>query len=167
LLTCTDPSTPTIERVPVRHSSIPTTRKASSGLAGLALVALLGLASCGSDAESSVTTAAASGGTLAPEDNKVAPAVVTAGLTKLPATIAAAIASIGTPEAEAKVDEIEAEWATFEGTVRDTDPDIYLAIEDQLDPVQDQIKAGETAKATATATTLADLFTQYLSKHPG
>ena len=50
--------------------------------------------------------------------------------------------AIGTPDAEAKVDAIEAEWATFEGTVRDTDPDIYLAIEDQLDPVQDQIKAG-------------------------
>ncbi len=25
------------------------------------------------------------------------------------------------------------EWASFEGTVRDTDPDLYLAIEDQLD----------------------------------
>ena len=123
--------------------------------------------SCGSDARSSATTAAASGGTSAPEDVKVAPAVVTAGLTKLPATIASAIAAIGTPDAEAKLDAIEAEWASFEGTVRDTDPDIYLAIEDQLAPVQDQIKAGETAKATTTATTLADLFTQYLAKHPG
>ena len=151
----------------MRHSSIPTSRKSSYGLAGLALVALLGLASCGSDIKSSATTAAASGATVAPEDIKVTPAVVTAGLTKLPATIASAIASIGTPEAEAKVDAIEEQWATFEGTVRDTDPDIYLAIEDQLNPVQDQIKAGETAKATATATTLADLFTQYLSKHPG
>ena len=151
----------------MRHSSTPTSRKFSYGLAGLALVAFFGLASCGSDAKSSATTAAASGGTVAPEDIKVAPAVVTAGLTKLPATIASAIAAIGTPDAEAKVDAIEAEWATFEGTVRDTDPDIYLAIEDQLDPVQDQIKAGETAKATTTATTLADLFTQYLAKHPG
>ena len=151
----------------MRQSSTPNTQRFSYGLAGLAVVAFLGLASCGSDGTSSATTAAASGGTVAPEDIKVDPAVVAAGLTKLPATIASAIAAIGTPDAEAKVDAIEAEWATFEGTVRDTDPDIYLAIEDQLDPVQDQIKAGEPAKATATATTLADLFTQYLAKHPG
>jgi hypothetical protein len=85
----------------------------------------------------------------------------------MPATIASAIAAIGTPDAKAKVDAIEEQWATFEGTVRDTDPDIYLAIEDQLDPVQDQIKAGDAAKATATAAKLSDLFTQYMSKHPG
>ena len=65
----------------------------------------------------------------------------------MPATIASAIAAIGTPDAEAKVDAIEDEWASFEGTVRETDPDIYLAIEDQLDPVQDQIKAGDVAGA--------------------
>jgi hypothetical protein len=138
-------------------------------LAGLALVGTMGLSACGSDDDASdATTAAADAeGTVAPEDIKVDPAVVTAGLTKLPATIASAIAAIGTPEAEAKVEAIEAEWFAFEGTVRDTDPDIYLAIEDQLDPVQDQIKAGDTEAATATAATLADLFTQYLTKHPG
>ena len=144
------------------------TRRFSHVLAGLALVGLVGLASCGDDATSSATSAAAStGGTVAPEDIKVAPAVVRAGLTKLPATIASAIAAIGTPDAAAKLGAIEEQWATFEGTVRDTDPDIYLAIEDQLDPVQDQIKAGDAAKATATAATLSDLFTQYLTKHPG
>jgi hypothetical protein len=151
----------------VRQSSTSTSRRSAHGLAGVALVGLIGLASCGSDAKSSATTSAAAGGTVAPEDIKVGPAVVTAGLTKLPATIASAIAAIGTPDAEAKVDAIEEQWATFEGTVRDTDPDIYLAIEDQLDPVQDQIKAGDTAKATATAATLSELFTQYTTKHPG
>jgi hypothetical protein len=84
----------------------------------------------------------------------------------MPATIASAIAAIGTPDAQAKLEAIEEHWATFEGTVRDTDPDIYLAIEDQLDPVQDQIKAGDAANATATAATLSGLFTQYMSKHP-
>jgi hypothetical protein len=151
----------------VRQSPIPTSRRIAYGLAGLALVGLIGLASCGDDDKSSTTTTAAAGGTVAPEDVKVDPAVVTAGLTKLPATIASAIAAIGTPDAEAKVAAIEEQWATFEGTVRDTDPDIYLAIEDQLDPVQDQIKARDTAKATATAATLSDLFSQYLTKHPG
>ena len=151
----------------MRQSSTSTSRWISQGLAGLALVGFVGLASCGDDDKSSATTNTAAGGTIAPEDIKVDPAVVTAGLTKLPATIASAIAAIGTPDAEAKVDAIEQQWATFEGTVRDTDPDIYLAIEDQLDPVQDQIKAGDAAKATATAAKLSELFTQYLSKHPG
>jgi hypothetical protein len=154
----------------VRHStSSAITRSIRFGIASLALVGIVGLSACSSDDDDSSTTeaVAADEGSVAPEDVKVDPAVVTAGLTKLPATIASAIAAIGTPDAEAKVDAIEEEWAGFEGTVRDTDPDIYLAIEDQLDPVQDQIKAGDTAAATATAATLADLFTQYLTKHPG
>ena len=151
----------------MRHYPTSTARWISRSLFGLALVGFVGLASCGDDDKTSSSASTAAGGTIAPEDVKVAPAVVTAGLTKMPATIASAIAAIGTPEAEAKVDAIEEQWATFEGTVRDTDPDIYLAIEDQLDPVQDQIKAGDATKATATAATLSELFTQYLSKHPG
>lgn len=149
----------------MRRSSSSTIPRAA--VACSACLGLIALSSCGSDSKASTTTAAAAGATAAPETIKVDPAVVTAGLTKLPSTIASAIASIGTPEAEAKVDAIEGEWATFEGTVRDTDQDIYLAIEDQLDPVQDQIKAGDTAKATATAAALSDLFTQYTTKHPG
>jgi hypothetical protein len=134
-------------------------------LAALAIVGVIALSSCGDEAESSSTAAA--GATVAPEDIKVDAATVSAGLTKLPATIALAIAAIGTPDADAKIDAIEQEWASFEGTVRATDPDIYLAIEDQLDPVQDQIKAGDTAAATNTAATLSDLFRQYMTKYPG
>jgi hypothetical protein len=152
---------------PVRHSTSHLLRSCRIGIAAFAVAGVVGLSACGSDDDSSATTAAESEGSVAPEDIKVDPAVVTAGLTKMPATIASAIAAIGTPDAEAKVDAIEEEWATFEGTVRETDPDIYLAIEDQLDPVQDQIKAGDTAAATATAATLAGLFTQYLTAHPG
>jgi hypothetical protein len=159
--------------MPVRQTSTTISRTPNwprtfvHSVVGLALVGFVGLSGCSSDDKASATTVAAAGATVAPEDIKVDPAVVTAGLTKLPGTIASAIAAIGTPNAEAKVDAIEEEWASFEGTVRDTDQDIYLAIEDQLDPVQDQIKAGDTAKATATAAVLSDLFTQYMTKHPG
>ena len=150
-----------------RSTTSTITRVFRIGISSLALVGIVGLSACSSDDDdASASTAAATDGTAAPEDIKVDPAVVTAGLTRLPGTIASAIAAIGTPEAEAKVDAIEEEWAGFEGTIRDTDPDIYLAIEDQLDPVQDQIKAGDTAAATATAATLAGLFTQYLTAHP-
>jgi len=86
-------------------------------------------------------------------------------LTKLPATIAAAIAAIGTPDAKTKLDAIEAEWFSFEGTVRDTDAELYLAIEDQLTPLQRQIEAGDATTATATAAALSGL-SQYLTKYP-
>jgi len=137
----------------------------------------VGLVACGSDDKKSdsttATTAAASaetaaGGqtTVAPEDVIVDAATVKAGLTKLPTTIATAIAAIGTPDAKAKLDAIEAEWFSFEGTVRETDAELYLAIEDQLTPLQRQIEDGDAATASATAITLGGLFTQYLTKYP-
>lgn len=131
-------------------------------LATLAAPALLG--ACGSDSKSSDGSAAAT--SVKPEDIKVDDATVTAGLTKLPATIASAIAAIGTPDAEAKLEAIEEEWASFEGTIRDKEAGLYLEIEDQLTPLQRQIEAGDATAATATATTMAGLFAQYLAKHP-
>lgn len=137
----------------------------------------VGLVACGSDDKKSdsttATTAAASAETaargqttVAPEDVIVDAATVKAGLTKLPTTIATAIAAIGTPDAKAKLDAIEAEWFSFEGTVRETDAELYLAIEDQLTPLQRQIEDGDAATASATAITLGGLFAQYLTKYP-
>jgi iron uptake system EfeUOB component EfeO/EfeM len=153
----------------VRQSSnvLALTSRTSRRVAALAMTGIVGLSACGSDDAASNSTDAASQESVTPEDIKVDPAVVTAGFTKMPATIASAIAAIGTPDAEAKLDAVEAEWASFEGTVRDTDPDLYLAIEDQLSPLQRQIADGDTEAATATAATMADLFTQYLTKYPG
>lgn len=141
-------------------------------IAAVALViAALGLSACGSDATTSATTGAATTGaatatTVAPETITVDPAAVTAGLQQLPGTIASAIAAIGTPDAKAKLDAIEAEWFSFEGTVRDTDTALYLDIEDQLTPLQRQIEAGDAETATATAVTLQGIFDQYLAKYP-
>ena len=132
------------------------------GIAGLAIATLAGVSAC-SDGQSSTPTTTV----VAPEDIKVDPAVVTAGLTKLPTTIATAIAAIGTDGVDAAVGAIEQEWASFEGTVKDTDQDLYLAIEDQLDPLQEQIKNGDSAKATATAAKMSALFDQYKAKYPG
>jgi iron uptake system EfeUOB component EfeO/EfeM len=137
-----------------------------SGLIGAAMVAVLGLSACGSDSSKASPTSAATETTVAPEDVTVDPAVVTAGLQKLPGTIDSAIAAIGTPDAKAKLDEIEAEWFSFEGTVRETDTALYLDIEDQLTPLQRQIEAGDAATAKATAVTLQGIFDQYLAKYP-
>jgi iron uptake system EfeUOB component EfeO/EfeM len=141
-------------------------RRLSTTVITLTVIGALGLSACGSDDKKSDATTAAADTTVAPEDIHVDAATVTAGLTKMPATIAAAIAAIGTPDAKAKLDAIEAEWASFEGTVRDTDTDIYLEIEDQLTPLQRQIEAGDAATATATAATLSGVFTKYLTKYP-
>jgi len=132
-------------------------------LAGLAVVALAGVSACSDDDKSSSTTEAE----VSPEDIKVTPAAVVAGMTKLPTTIATAIAAIGTDDVDAKIDAIEEEWASFEGTVKDTDQDMYLAIEDQLDPLQEQIKNGDSTTATATAAKMSALFDQYKEAHPG
>jgi len=144
-------------------------RRLSTTVITLSIVGALGLSACGSDDKKAASTTAPTAEadtTVAPEDVKVDAATVTAGLTKLPATIATAIAAIGTPDAKAKLDAIEAEWFSFEGTVRDTDSVLYLAIEDQLTPLQRQIEAGDATTATATAATLSGLFTQYLTKYP-
>ena len=150
----------------MRHNPSLKSRQISQCVAGLALVGLVGLTSCSDDDKSTTTTPGAAS-TVAPEDVKVDAATVAAGLQKLPATIAAAIAAIGTAEVEAKVTTIEAEWASFEGTLKDTDPDIYLSIEDQLDPLQEQIRSGDIEKANATAAKMEALFEQYLTKYPG
>jgi len=140
-----------------------TSRALRLGVAGLAVVTFAGLSACSDDDKSSSTTEAQ----VSPEDIKVDPAVVIAGMTKLPTTIATAIAAIGTDDVDAKVDAIEQEWASFEGTVKDTDQDLYLAIEDQLDPLQEQIKNGDSANANATAAKMSALFDQYKEAHPG
>jgi len=92
--------------------------------------------------------------------------VVTAGLKELPTTIAAAIAAIGTPDAKAKLAAIEDQWASFEGTVRRNDTELYLAIEDQLTPLQRQIEAGDATTSKTTAQALDALFDQYMAKYP-
>ncbi len=135
----------------------------------LTTTGVLLLSACGSDAQSAPTTKsaapAADATTLAPEKVHVDAATVTAGFAALPATIATAIAAIGTPDAKAALAAIESQWFSFEGTVRDTDTTIYLAIEDQLTPLQRQIEKGDAATATFTAATLAGLFTEYTAKY--
>ena len=135
----------------------------------LTITGVLVLAACGSDVQraASTTTAASAAAvtTPAPEKVHVDAAAVTAGFSALPATIAAAIAAIGTPDAKARLAAIEAQWFSFEGTVRDTDTTIYLAIEDQLTPLQRQIEKGDAATATTTAATLVGLFAQYTATY--
>ncbi|HEY4330995.1 MAG TPA: hypothetical protein VGM78_00430, partial [Ilumatobacteraceae bacterium] len=105
--------------------------------------------------------------TIAPESVIVPDATVTAGLQKMPATIAAAIAAIGTPNAKTALDAIETQWFSFEGTIREKDAGLYLSIEDQLTPLQRAIEKGDSVNAAAASAILSGLFTQYLTTYPG
>ncbi len=144
-------------------------RRVPPTIISLTITGALVLSGCGSaaDTDAGATSAAPAVAvtTLAPEKVHVDAATVTAGFGALPATIAAAIAAIGTPDAKARLAAIEAQWFAFEGTVRDTDATIYLAIEDQLTPLQRQIEKGDATTATTTAATLAGLFAQYTAKY--
>ena len=146
-------------------------RRLPASLLSIAAVSLLGisalgLTSCGSDEKQTGATSGLTEPTGDPEELIVDDSVVTAGFTKLPSTIQAAIAAIDTPDAEAKLDLIEAEWYSFEGSVRFKDRDLYLAIEDDLAPLQTQIQSGDAAAAQSTAADLDDLFAQYLATNP-
>ena len=142
-------------------------RRTHLTISSIGLAALLTLTACGSDEKSTPTTKAASTvTTIAPEDIIVTDEVVEAGLKKLPGTIDSAIAAIGTPDAKAKLDANQAEWFSFEGTIREKDTTLYLAIEDQLTPLQRDIEDGKSAEATTTAAALDVLFTQYLTTYP-
>jgi hypothetical protein len=144
-------------------------RRVPLTIVSLTITGVLVVVACGSDVQraASTTTAASAAAvtTSAPEKIHVDAAAVTAGFSALPATIAAAIAAIGTPDAKARLAAIEAQWFSFEGTVRDTDTTIYLAIEDQLTPLQRQIERGDAATATTTAATLVGLFAQYMATY--
>jgi hypothetical protein len=142
-------------------------RRSTIALLSLTVTGLLASSACSSDVKRSVASKASGVSTsLAPEDLKVPDATVTAGLAQMPKTIAAAIAAIGTPDAKEKADAIETLWASFEGTVREKESTIYLAIEDQLTPLQRAIEQGDASAASSRAAALATLFAQYLTKHP-
>jgi len=85
-------------------------RRTRSMIVALGATTLMLLPACGSDNKTSTSAAST---TVAPEDVKVPDAQVTAGFQQMPATIAAAIAAVGTPDAKAKLDAIEALWSSF------------------------------------------------------
>jgi hypothetical protein len=126
-----------------------------------ATAALLGLAACGSSSTNPApVTTAASATTYA-----IVPAAAVAGgladTTKVLGTIAAAGKATQT-----QLDQIETSWHAYEGTIKQTDPTTYLAIEDTLNAFKKAAAAGD---ATAMAKALADFgaaAAKYLAAHP-
>lgn len=104
----------------------PTTPRRAVAIASVALLGMLG-AACGDDADDG-----AGATTLSPEDIKVPLADVVAGLPALESGGAAAATAAAAGDFQAAIDAYDALhelWEGIEGTLKDTDPDAYEAIE--------------------------------------
>lgn len=136
--------------------------------AGVLLVAASLLAACGDDdATDTVTTAAPAGSTAAAGEYEiVSDAVVAQGLASTSADMAALAAApeTATPDAVLQVFD---EWANYEGTIKQNQPDVYIDLEDALSAFK---KSAENGDAVGMQTAIADfgeMASQYLATYPG
>jgi hypothetical protein len=146
-------------------------------LAG-ALALPVGLVACGSDSKSSSTTEAAAsestGARSSDEDaeseegHEVVPdAQVTAGLAELE-TMGAAVV-VAANAGNATTDDVDAmfdKWATFEGTIKQNEVDLYLTMEDSLAGLRAAAEKNDGPAATTSMKALSDAAAAYLAKHP-
>jgi hypothetical protein len=132
----------------------------------LTLVASLGLAlphaACGSDGSSS---GAAADGTEAAGYVIVSDADVAAGIAKSEADMTA-LSTAGTPSDE-QIDELFEDWEGYEGTVKDNDPDTYLALEDALGAFKKAAADADQAGMAKAITDFTAASSAYLTAHPG
>ncbi len=108
----------------------PTTPRRAVAIASVALLGMLG-AACGDDADDGAGATTTST-TLSPEDVKVPLADVVAGLPALESGGADAATAAAAGDFQAAIDAYDALhelWEGIEGTLKDTDPDAYEAIE--------------------------------------
>jgi hypothetical protein len=143
-----------------------------------ALALPMGLVACGSDSKSSSTTeASATEGTGAAssdedgeseEGHEVVPdAEVTAGLGELETMGAAVVAAAnGGTASTADVDAMFDKWATFEGTIKQNEVDLYLAMEDSLAGLRSAAEKNDGPAAATSMKALSAAAAAYLAKHP-
>jgi len=144
-----------------------------------ALALPLGLVACGSDSGSSSTTAKAlasegTGTASSDEDEEseeghevVPDAQVTAGLAELETMGTAVVAAANA--GKATTDDVDAmfdKWATFEGTIKQNEVDLYLTMEDSLAGLRAAADKNDGPAATTSMKALSDAVAAYLAKHP-
>ena len=122
-------------------------------------ILLLGGVACGDDKEAAE----------APEEtgHAVVPdAVVTQGLAATQQLLAD-IESGKTTDKDKALDAVEVSWASYEGTIKKNEVELYLAFEDALAAMQKAVKASNSADITTAKTKFATTAQTYLAKHPG
>jgi len=133
----------------------------SKGPITLAMTAILlfGGVACGDDKESS-EAAEETGHAVVPD------AVVTQGLAATQQLLAD-IESGKITDKDKALDAVEVSWASYEGTIKQNEVEMYLAFEDALAAMQKAVKAGNKADITTAKTKFATTAQTYLAKHPG
>jgi hypothetical protein len=63
-------------------------------------------------------------------------------------------------------DAVEASWASYEGTIKQNEVNLYLEFEDALAAYQKALKANNSADAKTASTKFATTAQSYLAKHP-
>ena len=63
-------------------------------------------------------------------------------------------------------DAVEASWASYEGTIKQNEVNMYLDFEDALAAYQKALKANNTADAATASAKFATTAQSYLAKHP-
>lgn len=137
-------------------------------MGALAVITVLAVSACSSNDDSSAETpvsATVSRSSVAPED-VIAPdpavAVGMQGLKALAGQIADAAATDST-RAKTLAAGLEPLWKPIEGTVKQNDGAVYLAVEDAFA----QLESGDAGKSVTGASGLSTAVGTYLAAHPG
>ena len=134
---------------------------------GAALSAFVSACGDDSDSGSSATTAAGSDETGSPEDVIVPDAEVTAGLNQSITDMHALTDGVADGTAtDAQFEEIHEGWESYEGTVKENNPEAYLGLEDALAAMQKAVSEKDAAAATQAASDFEADATAYLAEHP-
>ena len=136
-------------------------KAARSGIALLALASLT--VACGSDEEESDTTEAPAG---EEEYEIVSDAAVVDGWTTMIGGMTSLSADPSTAD-EASLNEIHELWKGFEGTVKQNDPDAYLAAEEALDAFLSAGAEGDAAGMAEATGKMTTTSAAYLAAYPG
>ena len=133
----------------------------SKGPIALALTAILlfGGVACGGDDKESTETEE-TGHQVVPD------ATVTQGLAATQQLLTD-IASGKTTDKDKALDAVEVSWASYEGTIKQNEVELYLSFEDTLAAMQKAVKAANSADMTTAAAKFATTAQTYLAKHPG
>ena len=139
--------------------------------AALTATLLAGLAGCGSDQEAAVAaspSATSVSQESSPEEHHASAAEVSAGLVQLKTIVAAVAAAVGSDKATATAanESIEPFWYAVEGTVKENDPDTYLAFEDNAALLGNAVESDDNAKARTASDAIGGALDAYLARFP-
>ena len=152
--------------LPLRHNQVNRGRRTATNAVAIAMTAMCAvgvLSSCGSSSpKSSADTPAGSDYALVPD------AEVTAGLTKISATIATLEQRRKDDEADARagLEDMYNLWFEFEGTIRKKEKEMYLQMEDGLVSIKIGVQENRLPKIASGVTDFETARAAYATKHP-